>query len=416
MRWVKLFLVFLLPILLTGCIAIPLPSEKNQFTETMEQQIEVGKTTRDEIIKSFGEPELSHSSTLFIYRLPRESMKLLIIAGGMGGSGIGLFPINRSDYVLFMEFDTIGTLKKYEALVYQSNAYDTIINPVPPKIADAKRTKIFNFDKNETDLFFWSRRLPIGFTNISFSADGKYLAALGKDQERVVSSIYIINLETNQSKVLDNNDFSHSVFSPDISKVLLARVASIKVVDTNTSNVIFKNDRGFWGLAFSALAFNADGSLIAVGNYEGKISIWDYVNNKELLLLKYEDKTWISSIAFSKDGRWLATVNADNGLKIWDAKSGALLDSRKAASGSIEFSQNNTLFAINAKDHVELWEIRESESPKVQLVDIFTLPGQLWDSWPKPSNYSLSFSQDGKYVAARNGTLVIYNEPFFQDQ
>lgn len=410
MRLVKPFLVLILSILLTGCIAIPLPSEKHQFTETMEQQIEVGKTSRDEIIKSFGEPELSHSNTLLIYRLPRESMKLFIVAGGPGGGAMGLLPINRSDYVLLMEFDDIGILKKYEALIYKSNTYDTIINPIPPKITDAKRTKIFNLDKKKIDFFFWKKTIPIGITKLAFSSDGKSLTVVGREQDSISESIYWINLETNESKLLKEDINGISIFSPDIAKVSLKQGTAIMVLETNTSDTVFKKDKGFWGMSvFTAVAFNGDASLIAAGDNNGETSILDNLNGKELFSFKNEKEVWIDSVAFSKDSRWLATVSDDNKLKIWDVKTCTLLDSVKGTSGSIEFSPSNTIFAINAKDHVEVWQIRESESPKVQLIDIFTLPGQLWDSWPKPSDYSLAFSKDGKYVAARNGSLVVYN-------
>jgi WD40 repeat protein len=411
MRLVKPFLVLILSILLTGCIAIPLPSEKHQFTETMEQQIEVGKTTRDEIIKSLGEPELSSSSTLLIYRIPRESMKFFIIAGGPGGAGAILLPVNRSDYVLLMEFDDIGRLKKYEALIYKSNTYDTIINPIPTKIADAKRTKIFNLDKKKIDFFFWKKTIPIGITKLVFSSDGKSLTVVGREQDSIGESIYWMNLETNESKLLKEDINGISIFSPDIAKVSLKQGTAMMVLETNTSDTVFKKDKGFWGMSvFTTVAFNGDGSLIAAGDNNGEITILDSSNGKEFFSFKYEKDVWIDSVAFSKDGRWLATVSDDNNLKIWDVKTRTLLDSVKGASGSIEFSPTNTIFAINAKDHVEVWQIRESESPKVQLIDIFTLPGQLWDSsWPKPPNYSLAFSQDGKYIVARNGSVIVYN-------
>lgn len=411
MRWVKLFLVLVLPVLLTGCIAIPLPAEKYQFTETMEQQIEVGKTTRDEIIKSLGEPELSSSSTLLIYRLPRESMKFFIIAGGPGGAGAILLPVNRSDYVLLMEFNDIGMLKKYEALIYKSNTYDTIINPIPPKIADAKRTKIFNLDKNKSDFFFWEKTIPISISKLAFSSDGESLTVVGREQDSIPESIYWMNLETNESKLLKEDINGISIFSPDIAKVSLKQGTAMMVLETNTSSAVFKKDKGFWGMSvFTAVAFNGDGSMIAAGDNNGEITIMDSSNGKELFSFKNEKEVWIDSVAFSKNARWLATVSDDNNLKIWDVKTRMLLDSVKGASGSIEFSPTNTIFAINAKDHVEVWQIRESESPKVKLIDIFTLPGQLWDSsWPKPPDYSLAFSKDGKYVAARNGSLVVYN-------
>lgn len=410
MGCVRFFLVVVLPVLLTGCIAIPLPPEKHQFTVTMEQQIEVGKTTRDEILKSLGEPELSHSNTLLIYRLPRESMKFLILAGGPGGGGIGLLPINRSDYVLLLEFDDIGTLKKYEALIYHSNIYDTIINPIPPKMADVERTKIFNLDTNVTDFFFWKRTIPIGITKLAFSSGGKSLAVVGREQDRIIDSIYWVNLETNRSKLLQQAIGGTPRFSPNIAKVALIQGTSMTVLETNTSATVFKKEKGFWGFSvFTAVAFNGDGSLIAAGDNNGETTLMDSSNGKEIFSFKYEKDPWIESVAFSKNNQWLATVNADNDLKIWNAKTGILLDSLKAASGYIEFFPNNTLFAINAKDHVEIWEIKESETPKIQLKDIFTLPGHLWDSWPKPSNYSLAFSPDGKYVAARNGNLVVYD-------
>lgn len=413
MLWKNFFSICVISILLHGCVVIPLPPDKHQFSKEIEQQIEVGKITRNEIIKLIGKPKLSQNETQLIYRLPRETMNFLVLVGGMTPGAIGgdIIPLNRSDYTVLFEFNSMGILKRYEAVIYESNTYETIATPSLPTLTTTDRIKLFATDKKVYDLPFVGSIVPIGFTNISLSRDGKYLAAVGyRYKDLYISpSIYFVNLETNRSKILKNDAARTAFFSPDLSKVLINEHTMIKVLDINTSNTVFKHDKGFWGKMYSTTAFNADASLLAAGNCDGTISIWDYLNNKSLVVLKYANACNLASIALSTKGPWLAANDADNNLMLWDTTTSVLVDSRKAAQGSLAFSPNDKILAINSTDHIQLWQIDESASPKLQLIDLVVFPGKIWKRGPKLPSYSLTFSRDGKYIAAANGNLMIYD-------
>jgi WD40 repeat protein len=72
-----------------------------------------------------------------------------------------------------------------------------------------------------------------------------------------------------------------------------------------------------------AVAYSADGSLLATAGNEHAIRIWDALTGRERHVLKGH-QGWISSVAFAADGT-LASGSADRTVKLWDPVSGKAL-------------------------------------------------------------------------------------------
>jgi hypothetical protein len=72
------------------------------------------------------------------------------------------------------------------------------------------------------------------------------------------------------------------------------------------------------------VAYSPDGQLVAVGDDEGLLRIWDAKTGDDIWgVLRYQGRNQeIGDIAFSPDGRYLATSSPDSLLKIWDVNSG----------------------------------------------------------------------------------------------
>ena len=71
-----------------------------------------------------------------------------------------------------------------------------------------------------------------------------------------------------------------------------------------------------------AVAFSPNGKLLATGNYDGTIKLWDAASYRELLTLKgtpYE----VLSIAFSPDETKLAILDSYGYMRVWHAPTGA---------------------------------------------------------------------------------------------
>jgi WD40 repeat protein len=66
-----------------------------------------------------------------------------------------------------------------------------------------------------------------------------------------------------------------------------------------------------------AVAFSADGKLVAAGGTNNTVEIWSVADRKPVATLKGHTG-WITGIAFSPDGKFLATSSLDKTVRIWD--------------------------------------------------------------------------------------------------
>ena len=91
--------------LLAGCVFIPLPYEK-PFGEEPVEFIEIGSTTREEVILKLGQPDVvARNQTLFVYAAER----VVLVYGGLGGGG----GKGRAHWYLVIEFYGDGTVERY---------------------------------------------------------------------------------------------------------------------------------------------------------------------------------------------------------------------------------------------------------------------------------------------------------------
>jgi len=105
--------------------------------------------------------------------------------------------------------------------------------------------------------------------------------------------------------------------------------ASVKVWDAVTGQELYSfgpNPARPWGLAF-----NPDGSLLAIAGAGGFIRVWDMVNGEmQIDLVSQADV--IGVVAFTPDEQRLITGGAA-GIKIWDLATGTELANVSATNG-----------------------------------------------------------------------------------
>ena len=107
-----------------------------------------------------------------------------------------------------------------------------------------------------------------------------------------------------------------------------------------------------------SLAFSPDGKLLASGNEERTVRIWDVEKRLSLKDLLHDvGQTW--SVAFSPNGDILASASDDNVIRLWNIKTGKTirkLDILGQGPRAVTFSLDGQLLAAGTVDgRIHLW-------------------------------------------------------------
>ncbi|PSB57669.1 NB-ARC domain-containing protein [Chamaesiphon polymorphus] len=139
-----------------------------------------------------------------------------------------------------------------------------------------------------------------------------------------------------------------------------------------------------------ALAYSPNGKLLATGDVNGQIYLWDIATGEPILCCTGH-AGWVHGIAFSHDGKMLASASSDLTVKLWDPFDGSCL---KTFTGhhqrvrSIAFSPDSLTIASGSSDAtIRLWDTRSGKCLKI-------LSGHQSYIW------AVAFSPDGTTIAS----------------
>jgi WD40 repeat protein/DNA-binding HxlR family transcriptional regulator len=139
-----------------------------------------------------------------------------------------------------------------------------------------------------------------------------------------------------------------------------------------------------------AIAFSPDGRILATGDANGEVRLWQVADSKLLFICKGH-MGWVHSVAFSPDGCILASGSSDQTVKLWDARDGTYL---KTLTGhnqrvrSVTFSPDGKILCSGSSDcTVRVWDVNSGECHKI-------LSGHTGYIW------SVAFSPDGIMLAS----------------
>jgi len=110
-------------------------------------------------------------------------------------------------------------------------------------------------------------------------------------------------------------------FSPDDRILASAAGSDISLFDSRSGTLIKKLTKH--DAAVNAVAFSANGRLLASGSDDRTAIIWDTDSGKAKHILKGHDQT-VRAVAFSPDGSLLASGSGNASVVLWDVASGHL--------------------------------------------------------------------------------------------
>jgi WD40 repeat protein len=139
-----------------------------------------------------------------------------------------------------------------------------------------------------------------------------------------------------------------------------------------------------------ALAYSPNGKLLATGDVNGQIYLWDIATGEPILCCTGH-AGWVHGIAFSHDGKMLVSASSDLTVKLWDTFDGSCLRTftgHHQRVRSISFSPDSQSIASGSSDAtIRLWDTRSGKCLKI-------LSGHQSYIW------SVAFSPDGTTIAS----------------
>ncbi len=150
------------------------------------------------------------------------------------------------------------------------------------------------------------------------------------------------------------------------------------------------------------VAFSPDGKVIAAGDKEGKIRLFDGRTGEPKAVL--DDHTAaVHGLAFSPDGKTLASASQDHTIKLWDVAGRKLRHTlQKDKLWAVAFSPDGKRLATGGgveqeqgkwRYEIILWDAKTGEMERTLPVELTT------PAW------SLAFSPDGRTLAVAGGNL-----------
>ncbi|WP_460202727.1 WD40 domain-containing protein [Scytonema sp. NUACC21] len=196
----------------------------------------------------------------------------------------------------------------------------------------------------------------------------------------------ILNLLCHLESDLTGYDFSHlTVWQTDLRCVNLH---DANFAHTNLAKCVFAETLG----GIHSVAFSPDGKLLATGDTNNEIRLYQVADGKQLLTCKGHTG-WIWPITFSPDGHVLASGSDDQTVKLWDISTGHCLATLQGHSGgtwSVAFSPNGHMLASSSEDTtMRLWDVGTGRCIKILQGD----GSRVW---------AVAFSPDGTTLASGN--------------
>lgn len=237
---------------------------------------------------------------------------------------------------------------------------------------------------------------PEGVSSVAWSPDGSQLAtASSTHHDGSVANVWDA-VSGDELLVLDDDAMGRVGFSPDGTRM----ATSSGIYDAATGEKILGSTE--------YLAYNPDGTRIAVGGAWGAAGIIDASTGNELVSFPLSS-SWVWAAAWSPDGAQLATTWGIT-IKVWDAVTGEeALTIQSGRVTEIAWSPDGTRI---------LTANRPGDGPSFQWTRVNAQDARIWDAETGQeltsipvSTWAVAWSPDGtRFVTGReDGTARIWD-------
>jgi WD40 repeat protein len=192
---------------------------------------------------------------------------------------------------------------------------------------------------------------------------------------------------------LERQDLSQTLIkNVDFSQ---ASLYNVNLTDANLKESVFATEL----TSVFAMAFSPDGKVLATGEKDGRVRLWNVITGKELLTLTGHSN-WVNSVAWSGDGETLASGSDDKTVKLWNVQSGDCVRSLEGHSNSVlSVAWSGDTLASGSHDKtVKLWNVQSGDC-------VLTLEGH------SDSVRSVAWSGDSQTLASGSNdkSLKLWN-------
>jgi eukaryotic-like serine/threonine-protein kinase len=195
-----------------------------------------------------------------------------------------------------------------------ANLYALTVSPDGTRVATTSLVRPRN---KELCVFDVASATPLFSTDgasLSYSPDGRWLAALAAD-DRTVLLLDARTHETVARFVGHEKSVFKAAFSPD-SRLLATccqdRTVRLWKIGSGECQVLHGHTDEVY-----AVAFHPDGTRLATAARDGAVWLWDVTRGEAVGRLP-RHKSFVWSLAFSKDGATLVSSSGDATVRLWD--------------------------------------------------------------------------------------------------
>ncbi|KAG2353083.1 quinon protein alcohol dehydrogenase-like superfamily [Suillus spraguei] len=148
---------------------------------------------------------------------------------------------------------------------------------------------------------------------------------------------------------------------PDKRRMVTASGESLRLWDLQTGVMVRKMEHHNWVLS---LAVSRDGKLIASGDHDGEVIVWDGETGESLTQPIKAHSTYIFSLNFSPDGTALASGSRDKTTKLWNTRTWEQQGDPVECDSDvrdIRHSPDGKLLAIATLDDIQVYNLGTRE-------------------------------------------------------